>query len=96
VSEIKPNYVAVTDTSRVHIYDSAKHVSIKNFSFSENAYSANFRSDGKLMCVGFENKSVKIFPLFDDNQAFQDYDEEVTGIAKPKKRPLRKFDDHSG
>ena len=81
---------------QVHIYDRITKSSIKNFSFNENAYGANFRSDGKLMCIGFANNSVKIFPLIDETaQDFLD-SEDAPSVAKPKKRPLRKFDDHSG
>lgn len=47
------------------------------------------------MCIGFANNSVKIFPLIDDT--VQDFQEpEGASVVKPKKRPLRKFDDHSG
>jgi hypothetical protein len=47
------------------------------------------------MCIGFNNNAVKVFPLFDDSSPdFVDAD--VPAVAKPKKRPLRKFDDHSG
>jgi hypothetical protein len=55
------------------------------------------------MCVGFENKNVKIFPLFDDSSKeleqidiVEEEAEAQTNINKPKKRPLRKFDDHLG
>jgi hypothetical protein len=48
------------------------------------------------MCIGFANNSVKIFPLIDETaQDFLD-SEDALSVAKPKKRPLRKFDDHSG
>ena len=47
------------------------------------------------MCIGFANNAVKVFPLIDDTaQDFQELEE--SSVAKPKKRPLRKFDDHSG
>lgn len=106
VSSSRPHYVAATHASRVHLYDLETKTSVKSFSFSENAYSASFRQDSKLMCVGFESNHVKIYPLFDEQQkdisADLDVvgDEEVTAgaatTAKPKKRPLRKFDDHLG
>jgi U3 small nucleolar RNA-associated protein 15 len=100
VSPIKPNYIAATHASRVHIYDSATKTSIKSYSFSENAYSASFRDDGKLICMGFENNHVKIFPLFDEQNNKENIeieDSEVTSTSgKPKKRPLRRFDDHLG
>lgn len=105
VSSVKPYYVAATHASRVHIYDLATKSSVKSYSFSENVFSASFRSDAKLMCVGFESNHVKVYPLFDEQQKDVDLemlDETGAGAegggatAKPKKRPLRKFDDHLG
>jgi hypothetical protein len=100
---VKPNFVAATHGSRIHIYDSQNKVSIKNFTFSENAYSASFRDDGKLMCVGFESNNAKVYPLLDDqsveNSQFNEGEEGAnteSGGSKPKKRPLRKFEDHLG
>ena len=85
---------------KVHIYDSGTKTSIKSFSFSENAYSANFRDDGKLMCVGFESNCAKVYPLLEDqskDQLDMDETEASSGAnSKPKKRPLRKFEDHLG
>jgi len=70
---------------------------IKNFSFSENVYSASFRDDGKLMCVGFETNNVKVYPLLEDqSHETEMMDESSNASTKPKKRPLRKFDDHLG
>ena len=71
---------------------------MKSFSFSENAYSANFRDDGKLMCIGFESNCAKVYPLLEDQNKDQlDIDEtESSAVNKPKKRPLRKFEDHLG
>lgn len=72
---------------------------MKNFSFTENAYSASFRNDGNLICIGFEDNNAKVFPMLDaQNKEFEDLDENETtkSQAKPKKRPLRKFDDHLG
>lgn len=79
----------------------ASKSSIKSYSFSENVYSASFRSDAKLMCVGFESNHVKVYPLFDEQQKDVDLDAvdesgESGVTTKPKKRPLRKFDDHLG
>lgn len=85
---------------KVHIYDLETKSSVKSYSFSENVYSASFRSDGKLMCVGFDSNHVKVYPLFDEQQKdvdLENIDEaENTSASKPKKRPLRKFDDHLG
>lgn len=84
----------------MHIYDLATKSSVKSYSFSENVYCASFRADSKLMCVGFESNHVKVYPLFDEQQKDVDLEnldegESNTG-GKPKKRPLRKFDDHLG
>lgn len=86
---------------QVHIYDLNTKTSIKSYSFSENVYSASFRDDGKLMCLGFENNNVKVYPLFDEKDADlvdagDEMSEVAAGASKPKKRPLRKFDDHLG
>lgn len=101
VSPVKPYYIAATHAARVHIYDAKSKSSIKSFSFSENVYSASFRDDGKLLCMGFENNHVKVFPLFDEQPKEQmeivdDSNEQVSTSGKPKKRPLRRFDDHLG
>lgn len=84
----------------MHIYDLETKSSIKSYSFSENVYSASFRSDAKLMCVGFESNNAKVYPLFDEQQKDADLENldegEATTTSKPKKRPLRKFDDHLG
>lgn len=87
----------------MHIYDLASKSAVKSFSFSENVFSASFRMDAKLMCVGFESNHVKVYPLFDEQQKDADLDmvegeggENNNTTSKPKKRPLRKFDDHLG
>jgi hypothetical protein len=51
--------------------------------------------------MGFENNHVKVFPLFDETQSreYLEVDEggeQGTTSGKPKKRPLRKFEDHLG
>lgn len=48
------------------------------------------------MCIGFEKNNAKVYPLLDDQQADFDENETATQATKPKKRPLRKFDDHLG
>lgn len=83
----------------MHIYDLESKTAIKSYSFSENVYSASFRSDGKLMCIGFESNNVKVYPLLDEQQKdvdLENLDETENLASKPKKRPLRKFDDHLG
>ena len=81
----------------MHIYDSQTKSAVKNFSFTENVYSATFRNDGNLICLGFEDNNAKVFPLLDaQNKEFDQIDDTETNsaAAKAKKRPLRKFDDH--
>ena len=49
--------------------------------------------------MGFENNHVKIYHLFDETQKenLEDETEQGSGTSgKPKKRPLRRFDDHLG
>ena len=50
------------------------------------------------MCVGFETNNVKIYPIMEEQQKELDLEEmeNSTTASKPKKRPLRKFDDHLG
>ena len=80
---------------QINIYDSQTKASIKTFSFTENVYSASFRNDGSLVCIGFEDNNAKIFPLLDAAN-FEKSDENDAPASKAKKRPLRKFDDHLG
>ena len=80
---------------KINIYDTQTKSSIKTFSFTENAYSASFRNDGSLVCIGFEDNNAKVFPLIDaTNMEITDENESAT--MKAKKRPLRKFSDHLG
>ena len=50
------------------------------------------------MCIGFESNCAKVYPLLEDqskDQLDMDMDEANTSASsKPKKRPLRKFEDH--
>lgn len=91
---------------KVHIYENETKKVLKSFSFSENAYSASFRDDGKLMCIGFESNNVKVYPLLlsdqkQDQELIEEMDDDEsnnTGSAAnvPKKRALRTFSDHLG
>lgn len=92
VSNRKPFNMIATHASRINIYDTQSNSSIKTFSFTENAYSASFRNDGSLVCIGFEDNNAKVFPLIDASNMI----DEGETAAKAKKRPLRKFDDHLG
>lgn len=95
VSDSKPHNIIATHASRINIYDSRTNSSVKTFSFTENAYSASFRHDGSLVCIGFEDNNAKVFPLIDAAN-FEKTDENEAPAMKAKKRPLRKFDDHLG
>lgn len=63
-SPVEPYYFAVTCSVRVQVYNPITKLVAKNLSrFRENAYGATFRSDGKLLCVGGEEKKVKLFDV---------------------------------
>ena len=94
---------------KVHIYTSETKQVLKSFNFSENVHSANFRDDGKMMCVGFDSNCVKVYPLLSDQKGVQDQfdgtdqagdddgdDKTASGANVPKKRALRTFDGHLG
>ena len=50
-----------------------------------------------MICIGFEENNVKVFPMIETSNFEQPDDpESSTAAAKAKKRPLRKFDDHLG
>lgn len=110
VTSQKPYYIAATHASRVHIYENESKRVLKSFNFSENAYSASFRDDGKMMCIGFESNNCKVYPLLNDQKQDQDLIDEMDEANEnkmsnggdgqssnvPKKRALRTFDDHLG
>lgn len=49
---------------RIQIYNPITKLVVKNLSrFRENAYGGSFRSDGKLLCAGSEEKNVKLFDV---------------------------------
>lgn len=61
-SPIEPYYFAVTCSVRVQLYNPVTKLMTKNLSkFRENAYGGSFRSDGRLLCAGGEEKCVKLF-----------------------------------
>ena len=94
----------------MHIYENESKRVLKSFNFSENAYSASFRDDGKMMCIGFESNNCKVYPLLNDQKQDQDLIDEMDEANEnkmsnggdgqssnvPKKRALRTFDDHLG
>lgn len=60
----EPFYFAVTCSVRVQVYNPITKLVTKNLSrFRENAYGASFRSDGRLLCAGGEETSVKLFDV---------------------------------
>ncbi|XP_044736552.1 U3 small nucleolar RNA-associated protein 15 homolog [Chrysoperla carnea] len=67
-SPVEPHYFAVTCSVRVQIYNPITKLVTKNISrFRESAYGASFRSDGKLLCTGGEEKNVKLFDVNSKN-----------------------------
>lgn len=50
------------------------------------------------MCVGFDTNHAKVYPIMEDQQKEMDLEDTdgTSSASKPKKRPLRKFDDHLG
>lgn len=61
-SPVEPYHFAVTCSVRVQIYNPITKLVAKNLSrFKETAYGGAFRSDGRLLCAGGEEKSVKLF-----------------------------------
>jgi len=64
ISPVKPNYFAITSSSQVLIYDPViKDVYKTIRRFKDNPYSAKFRRDGKLLCVGTTEGQVQIFDI---------------------------------
>jgi len=64
VCPVDPYHVAVTGSSRVQIFNPVTNSVSKTLSkFREAALGGRFRSDGKLLCVGSDDGSVKIFDV---------------------------------
>ncbi len=64
ISPVEPNYFAITSSSQVLIYDPViKDVYKTIRRFKDNPYSAKFRRDGKLLCVGTTEGQVQIFDI---------------------------------
>ena len=64
VCPLEPHYVAVTGSSRVQIFNPLNNSVYKTLSkFRETALGGKFRNDGKLLCVGGDDGSVKIFDV---------------------------------
>lgn len=64
ISPVEPNYFAITSSSKVLIYNPViKDVYKTIRRFKDNPYSAKFRRDGKLLCVGTTEGQVQIFDI---------------------------------
>lgn len=61
---MEPHYFAVTSSVRVQVYNPITKLVTTNLSrFKESAYGGSFRSDGKLLCAGGEEPSVRLFDV---------------------------------
>ncbi|XP_014229125.1 U3 small nucleolar RNA-associated protein 15 homolog [Trichogramma pretiosum] len=68
VSPVEPHYFAVTSSTCVQIFNPVtKLVSQKLNKFKSNVYGGSFRKDGRLICVGSEESTVKLFDIFTKN-----------------------------
>ncbi len=64
ICPVEPYHVAVTGSSRVQIFNPLTNTVSKTLSkFRETALGGRFRSDGKLICVGSDDGSVKVFDI---------------------------------
>lgn len=64
ICPVDPYFVAVTGSSRVQIFNPLTNTISKTLSkFRETALGGKFRADGKLLCVGGDDGSVKIFDV---------------------------------
>uniref|UniRef100_A0AAV1UL34 U3 small nucleolar RNA-associated protein 15 C-terminal domain-containing protein n=1 Tax=Peronospora matthiolae TaxID=2874970 RepID=A0AAV1UL34_9STRA len=61
VSPVTPHQVAITSSTRIHLYSTTTNAIVKTFSrFRDVVYSGTFRSDGKLLVAGGEAPFVQI------------------------------------
>ncbi|GAB1605171.1 U3 small nucleolar RNA-associated protein 15 homolog [Argonauta hians] len=66
-SHSQPHNFAVTNSTRVHIYNPQTNQIVKNFSrFKQNTYSGSFRSDGNLLVVGGDEGIVRLLSVEKD------------------------------
>lgn len=64
VSPTTPHHVAITTSTRVHLYSTVTNEIVKTFSrFRDVVYSGTFRSDGKLIVVGGESAQVNVLDI---------------------------------
>ncbi|CAH0487458.1 unnamed protein product [Peronospora farinosa] len=64
VSPVAPYQVAITSSTRIHLYSTTTSEIIKTFSrFRDVVYSGTFRSDGKLLVAGGEAPFVQVLDI---------------------------------
>ncbi|KAL4095407.1 hypothetical protein PRIC1_008781 [Phytophthora ramorum] len=64
VSPVSPHQVAVTSSTRIHLYSTRTNEIVKTFSrFRDVVYSGTFRSDGKLIVAGGESPHVQVLDI---------------------------------
>ncbi|TDH72813.1 uncharacterized protein CCR75_005253 [Bremia lactucae] len=64
VSPVTPHHVAITSSTRIHLYSTTTNEIIKTFSrFRDVVYSGTFRSDGKLLVAGGEASHVQVLDI---------------------------------
>ncbi|CAI5734171.1 unnamed protein product [Peronospora destructor] len=64
VSPVAPHQVAITSSTRIHLYSTTTSEIVKTFSrFRDVVYSGTFRSDGKLLVAGGEAPFVQVLDI---------------------------------
>ncbi|ETP08674.1 hypothetical protein F441_15419 [Phytophthora nicotianae CJ01A1] len=64
VSPVAPHQVAITSSTRIHLYSTTTNEIVKTFSrFRDVVYSGTFRSDGKLLVAGGEAPYVQVLDI---------------------------------
>lgn len=64
VSPTAPHHVAITSSTRIHLYSTSTNEIVKSFSrFRDVVYSGTFRSDGKLIVAGGEAPVVQVLDI---------------------------------
>jgi U3 small nucleolar RNA-associated protein 15 len=64
VSPKTPNHIAITTSTRIHLYSTMSNEIVKSFSrFRDVVYSGTFRSDGRLIVAGGEAPQVNVLDI---------------------------------
>ncbi|KAI9906970.1 hypothetical protein PsorP6_003562 [Peronosclerospora sorghi] len=64
VSPVEPHQVAITSSTRIHLYSTTNNEIVKTFSrFRDVVYSGTFRLDGKLLVAGGEAPHVQVLDI---------------------------------